>query len=179
MQHRAVGQQHQRQLLAGGVEQRVQALRLGIPFELEPLVVHVVPSEEHPSVVAVFRPAVADDPNPVEAEAVRALPIGEEVVEDREESLLGWRPRFHQVVVEPDVVDRLDRHVGVGVGGEQHELGAGCDRRGMPEELDAGHLGHAVIGDDEGDGLVPAGELFSVLSASAPDVVRTSRYRSP
>ena len=39
--------------------------------------------------------------------------------------LLGRVPRLEQVVVEADVVDRLDRHVGVGVRGEQDELGVG------------------------------------------------------
>src|SRR4029450_7513966 len=72
----------------------------------------------------------------------------------------GRRPGLHQIVVETDVVDRLDRYVGIGVRGEQHELGTGRRYRGTAEELDAGHLRHAVIRDDEGDGLVPAGKLL-------------------
>ena len=125
----AVGQQHQRQLVVGAAEQRVQALRLGVALELEPLVVHVVAGEEHPRVVAAFRPAVADDPHAVEAVGCSSRSQSvEQVVEDGIQPLLGRRPRLHQVVVEPDLVDRLDRHVGVGVGGEQHELGAGGER---------------------------------------------------
>ena len=64
--------------------------------------------------------------------ALLIVPVVEQVVEDREEPLLGRRPRLHQVVVEPDVVDRLDRDVGVGVGGEQHELGVRGRRLRVP-----------------------------------------------
>ena len=51
------------------------------------------------------------------------LPGGEQILEHREELLLGRIPRLEQVVVERDLVDRRDRGVGVGVGGQQHALG--------------------------------------------------------
>ena len=49
----------------------------------------------------------------------------------------------------------------------------------MPEELDAGHLGHAVIGDDEGDRLSRAGELFQRAQRAGAGGRPTSRYWSP
>ena len=101
----------------------MQPPRLDVPLELEPLVGDVVPGEEHACVVAALRPPVADHAHAFEAVAVRQLPIGEQFVEHREQSLLRWRPRLHQVVIEPDLVDRPDGNVGVGVGREQHELG--------------------------------------------------------
>ncbi len=55
------------------------------------------------------------------------LPGREQVLDDREQLLLGRVPRLEQVVVERDLVDRRDRRLGVGVGGEQHPLGLGHD----------------------------------------------------
>ena len=54
-------------------------------------------------------------------------PVGQQVVEDREEALLGRVPGLEDVVVEPHLVDRLDRHLGIGVGGEQDALGVGLE----------------------------------------------------
>ena len=51
-----------------------QPPRLGVALELEPLVGHVVAGEEHPRVVAALRPAVADDPDAVEAVGVARAP---------------------------------------------------------------------------------------------------------
>jgi hypothetical protein len=90
---------------------------------------------------------------------VRLLPVGEQVVEHREEPLVGRGPGLHQVVVETDLVDRRDGRVGVRVGGEQHELRVGRRLARPLEELDAGHLRHAVVGQDERHRLIPQGEL--------------------
>ncbi len=51
------------------------------------------------------------------------LPVLEQVVEHRVQPLLRRAPGLHQVVVEPDLVDRPDRGLGVGVGRQQHALG--------------------------------------------------------
>ena len=54
-------------------------------------------------------------------------------------------------MVEVDVVDRLDRRPGVGVGGEQRPAGAGEQVHRLLEEFDPGHPGHPVIGEQHGD----------------------------
>ena len=82
-----------------------------------------------------------------------------QVVEHRVEPLLGRIPRLQQVVVEAEVVDRLDRDVGVGVRGEQHELRLGRVRTRLLEELDAGHLRHALVGRDQRDRALAQREL--------------------
>ena len=51
-------------------------------------------------------------------------------------------------MVEVDVVDRLDRRPRVGVGGEEGAPGAGEDVHRLLEELDAGHPGHPVVGEE-------------------------------
>ena len=76
--------------------------------------------------------------------------------DDGVELLLRRVPRLEQVVVERDVVDRLDRRVGVGVRGEQHALGVGDELARLGEVVGAGHAGHALVGDEQRD-LVAAG----------------------
>ena len=62
---------------------------------------------------------------PPDSSAAPDLPRRQQVLDDRVELLLGRVPGLEQVVVEVDLVDRLDRRLGVGVGGEQHALGLG------------------------------------------------------
>ena len=154
------GNKHERQLGVGAAEQGEQATGVGVAFDLQPAVRHVVPGEEHPRVVAAFGPPVADDPHAVEAVGVLAVPLVEQVVEHRVQPLLGRCPWLHQVVVEPDLVDRPDRHVGVGVCGEQDELGVRGVRLRAPEQLDAGHRRHPMVGHDQGDRLVAQGQFL-------------------
>ena len=49
----------------------------------------MVAGEEHPRVVAAFRPPVAHHADAVEAVLVGLLPIGEEIIEDRIQPLVG------------------------------------------------------------------------------------------
>ena len=56
-------------------------------------------------------------------------------------------------------VDGADGGFGVGVGGEQDALGLGEDLHGALEEVDAGHAGHALVGEEEGDDVAALFEL--------------------
>ena len=102
------------------------ARRLVVALEVEPGVRHVVAGEEHLDVVAAVGPQVADDPH-----AGRCCRGGRRARRRAgrrppgRAAASGWLPRLEHVVVEPDVVDRLDGDVGVGVGGEQQQLGVG------------------------------------------------------
>ncbi len=116
----AARHQHQRQIGRGGLGQVAQPLRLRVAFDVVPAVGDVVAGQEHLQVVAAVRPPVADHPHVGAVVRMGLLPVAEQVVEHGIEPLGRRVPRLHQVVVEADVVDRLDGHVGVGVRGQQH-----------------------------------------------------------
>jgi hypothetical protein len=78
----------------------------------------------------------------------------------RVELLLRRIPRLEQVVVDVDHVDRLDRGVGVGVRGEQRPPGVREQVHRLLEELDAVHLRHPVVGEQNGD---PAAAQLDLL----------------
>ena len=102
---------------------------------------------------------------------VRVLltPAAEQVVDDRVQPLVRWVPRLQQVVVEPDVVDGLDRHACVGVRREQQETRLGRLPAHLLQQLDPGHPRHALVGDDERD--------CPVLAAPAATAARVPRHR--
>src|SRR5690606_5008903 len=76
-------------------------------------------------------------------------------VDHRVQLLLRRVPRLEEVVVDVDDVDRLDRRVGVGVGGQQGAPRVREQVHRLLQEGDAVHLRHAVVGEDGRDG-VPA-----------------------
>ncbi len=67
--------------------------------------------------------------------------------------LLGRLPRLHEVVIDPDRLDRVDRGVHLVERRHQHAPGLGSTRARPPEELDARHPWQAVGGDDQRDRL--------------------------
>ena len=68
--------------------------------------------------------------------------------------IFGGIPGLEKVVVELQLVDRGDRDFRIGVSGQQDALGFWKDRAGLLEELQAGHLRHALIREEQGRGLV-------------------------
>jgi len=154
----AVGRDDQRHVLGAGPGRRQQALALRV-VDVVPAVGHGVAGEEVARAEALGRPAVADDADLVDGALTDRAPRLHERVDDRVELLLRRVPGLEQVVVDVDDVDRADRGVGVGVGGEQRAAGVRRDVHGGFEEVDAVHLGHAVVGEDGGDGLAAQREL--------------------
>src|SRR3954451_9748101 len=70
--------------------------------------------------------------------------------------LLLWRvPRLEQVVVDVDDVDGGDGRIRVRVGGQQGPSSAWKHIHRRLEELDAAHLGHAVVGEQDGHPASP------------------------
>jgi hypothetical protein len=53
-------------------------------------------------------------------------------------------------VVDVDDVDRVDGGIGVGIRREQRAPGVGEEVHRLFEELDPGHVGHAVVGEEHG-----------------------------
>ena len=86
---------------------------------------------------------------PADAVLDRGPPVFEQVVEHGIEVLFGRMPRLHQIVVEPDLVDRAHRHLGVRIRGEEYALGVGREALRLRQQLDARHPGHALVGDDQ------------------------------
>ena len=69
----------------------------------------------------------------------------QQVVESGKEFFLGRIPRLHQIVVHAGFVDGIDGGVGIRVGGEQGALGERVHLHGFGKEVNAVHLGHALI----------------------------------
>ena len=78
---------------------------------------------------------MADHAHAARLERRAGLPGRQQVLDHREELLLGRVPGLEQVVVERHLVDRRDRRLGVGVGGQQHPLGLGDDLARLHEVL--------------------------------------------
>ncbi len=128
----------------------------------------MVSRQEGLDLVAPLRPAVPDHPQVSGVPWVLLVPVAQQVVDDGVQPLRRWVPRLEQVVIEADVVDRPDGDIGVGISGEQEELGVGCVTPGLLEHLDARHLRHPLIAGDQSDRSVTQrqlGEYAERLSA--------------
>jgi hypothetical protein len=129
---------------------------------------HLVARQELLGGLRLGRPLVPEHGDAGEGRPAAGTPLGQQLVEDGVQPLLRRVPRLEQVPVEVDVVDRPDRGVGVGVGGEQHPLRARRDVHGQLEELHAGHAGHPVVGEQQGGVLPAQGELAQRLEGVRP-----------
>ena len=106
---------------------------------------------------------------PPASSAAPGLPGGQQVLDHRVELLLRRVPGLEQVVVERDVVDRRDRRLGVGVGGEQHALGVRHELARLHEVLGARHARHALVGDQQRHLVAARAQLRRSSSASGPE----------
>ncbi len=100
-----------------------------------------------------------DDPHVGRVLGIGLLPVAEQIVDDGIQPILGRIPWLEQVVVQADVVDRLDGDVGVGVRREQQELRPRSVDASLLEHLDARHLRHSLVSSDQRDRLVAQCEL--------------------
>ncbi len=147
----ALGHDHQREIVDCSMRKLLEPLGLVVPIDVEPAIGHVVAREERLQLVAPLRPAMPDHSNVSGVLRVRLLPVAQQVVDHGVQPLCRWVPRFEQVVVEADVVDRPDRDVGVGIRREQEKLRVGRVPPGLTEHLDARHVRHPLIGGDQSD----------------------------
>jgi hypothetical protein len=127
-----------------------QPLALGL-VRAVPAVRDGVAGQQVPGVERRRRPPVADQLDLVRAAPAGGLPALEHRVDDRVELLVDRLPGLEQVLVDVDDVDRPDRGLGVGVGGEQGAPGAREEVHRPLEEVDAVHLRHPVVGEEHRD----------------------------
>jgi hypothetical protein len=116
---------------------------------------------------------MADDAHAAGLQRGAGLPRGQQVLDDRVELLLGRVPRLEQVVVQRDLVDRLDRRRRVGVRGQQHPLGARDELPGGDEVIGARHPRHPLVGDQQRHLLAARDELAQQLE---PLVARAAAH---
>ena len=149
-QRLAVRRDHDRQLLPVGLRGLEQPLALGLVRRVPP-VRHLIAGQELTDLRRPGRPAVAHDLGLGDAPVIGGQPRLQQPVDHRVELLFRRIPRLEQVVVQVDHVDRVDRGVGVRVGGQQHPFCPGIDVHRPFEELDPVHLRHPVVGQDHRD----------------------------
>jgi hypothetical protein len=114
-------------------------------------VLHVVAGRDHLAPIT---------PDAVERGGAGRSPVSEQVVEDRVERVLGRVPGLQQVVVEADLVDRLDRRIGVRVRRQQDLASLGEVLTRPQQELGARHLRHPLVDEEQGDIVPPEGQLL-------------------
>ena len=165
LEHGPVFEQRDGQAVLPHPGDRQQLAGLPVALDVEPPGRDAVAGQEVAQVVGALGEAVPDDPHAARLERRARLPRRQEVLDDGEELLLGRVPRLEQVEVQRDLVDGLDRRLGVGVGREQDALGRGHEAPGLDEVLRARHPGHALVGDEQRDLLAAADELTERLQA--------------
>ena len=150
----AVRDEHERKVGRCRLSEVAQSKGLGIALDVVPAVGHMVARQKHLDVVAAVGPPVPDHSDVRREVPVGLLPVAEQIVDHGVQQFLGRVPRLEQVVVEPDVVDRLDGDVCVGVGRQQQHLRALRMGTRLLEHLDAGHLRHPLVRRDQRHRLV-------------------------
>ena len=126
----------------------------------EPVVVQSVAGQEVADLPGSRRPAVTDHLGVRDGTLRRSLPGLQQLVDDGVQLLGGRIPRLEQVMVQVDDVDGVDGGMGVGVCGQQHPFGRRVEVHRRLEEVDTGHLGHPVVGDEHRDRLTSQLELL-------------------
>ncbi len=144
---------------AGCIEQSLALGRIG----LIPAIRYGVAGQELAHLARPRRPPVPDDLRFGDGPVVTRRPRLELRVDDRVELFFRRIPRLEQVIVEVDDIDRLDRGPGVGVRGEQNSARARVEIHGRFEELQPGHLRHAVVGEQHGDLIASQAHLAQRL----------------
>jgi hypothetical protein len=175
LEHAAVLQQRDRQAALVDAGDGEQLARLAVALDVEPACRHAVARKEVAQLVRVAAEAVPDEPHAAGLDRRARLPCRQQVLDDGEQLLLGRIPRLQQVVVERDLVDRLDRRLRVGVGRQQHALGARHELVRLDEVLGARHAGHALVGDQQRAWSPRATSSLRAPSAASPEPARTIR----
>ena len=159
LEHGPVLEQRHRQpiLVEGRHLEELASLRVAL--DVEPSRRHQIAGQEVAQVVRRTREAVPDQPHPARLQGRARLPSRQQILDDREQLLLGRVPRLEQVVIERYLIDGLDRRLGVRVRGQQHALGGRDDLARAHEVVGALHARHPLVGYEQGNLLAAPGEL--------------------
>lgn len=160
--------EHEREIVRRRVGQLAQPLSLFVALDVVPPVRHVISGQERLDVVTAVGPPVTDHAHVRCVVGVGLPPVVEQAIDDGVQPFLGRIPRLEQVVVEADVVDRLDGNVRVRVCRQQQELRARVMGPCLLEHLDARHLRHPLVGGDQRHRLVPQRELGQHAQCLSP-----------
>ena len=109
---------------SGSGRRRSFAAAAGFASTIEPLIGHLIAGQEIPQLVRGRATSGARSPGcPRTAAGNSARHVSSRVAQHGKSCCVRRVPRLHQIVIELDVVDRLDRGVGIGVGGQQNPAG--------------------------------------------------------
>ena len=138
---------------------------LGVALDVQPACRHAIARQEVAHVVSLLGEPVSDHAHAARFERGARLPGRQQILEDREQLLLGRIPGLEQVVVQRDLVDRLDRGLGVGIGGQQHALGVGRQLPGLHEIVRSRQSRHPLVCDQQRDLVAAGADLFEQLES--------------
>ena len=97
-------------------------LRVLLCFDIEPLVRYEITTEKIADFSRMRRPLMSDHAHALKCRVIGRLPIVEQVIDHAVEAFLRRVPRFHQVMVDVDVVDGANGRVRIGVSRQQRPL---------------------------------------------------------
>ena len=90
----------------------------------------------------------------------RRLPVTQQIVEHRVQTLLRWVPGLQEIVIESHPVDRVDRRLRVRVRRQQHALCIRHHPYRSLERLDAAQPGHPLISHDQRNSISSQSRLL-------------------
>ena len=142
-----------------------QLTRLGVALDVQPASRYAIASQEIAHVVSLLGEPVSDHAYAARLERSPGLPGREQILEDREQLFLGRVPRLEQVVVQRDLVDRLNRRLRVGIRSQQHALGVGRELSGLHEIVGSRQSRHPLVCDQQGNLVAARPDLSEQLEA--------------
>ena len=163
-------QDHQRHASRVGGGAGRQRARLVGRFHVEKLIRHLIARQEVANSMAPSRPAIADHADASVPRAKRRTPLVEHVVEHGIEPFFGRIPWLQQVVIHLRLVDGANGGLGVRVRGEQRPLALRVKLHGLRQEGRPIHLGHALVGEDERNGIPALLQLTKYVEGRDPRV---------
>src|SRR6266498_3791996 len=79
-------------------------------------------------------------------------------------------PGFHQIIIEPNFIDRINRGLRICIRGEQHALGLWIRLNSFFKEFYAVHLRHTVVNQKQCNGFIPLLQFFQVIEGCSAGV---------
>ena len=100
------------------------------------------------------------------------FPVYEQFVQDRIETFFRRMPGFHQVIIQPDFIDRRNCCFGIRIGSQQHALGLWIGQDSLLQKFHPIHFRHALVHQEQCNRLIPLLHFFDVIQCGLPRVDR-------